>query len=135
LRTLPPARRKLSVRSRTASSPRSSARPAPAHRQSAVAGEIDVEEARRHQLADHRAPLGRLEVGADGEGRQPVVPRAHDLVGGFSHQAVDDMAGAEALAGAHHRGQHLLAQFRAVDHRRRLQAHVAIAARAVCSPK
>ncbi len=61
---------------------------------------------------------------------KPVVLPARDLVGALAEQDVDDVPGAEALAGTDHGREHLLRRHGGVPQLRRLEARVAVAARA-----
>ena len=72
---------------------------------------------------------------ADAEGRQPVVAELQDRVGLLAAQEVDQVLGAEALAGAQDRRQRLLRRDGAVDHLDAVEAEVAVAAGLVVSPK
>ena len=67
--------------------------------QRAVAVDVDAEQAARDELADDRPPLARVEVGAGAEGRQPVMAEAPHALVVLAAQHVDDIAGAEPLAG------------------------------------
>ena len=94
----------------------------------AVAVDVDLEKTARHELAEHRLPGAPVEVGADAEGRQPVVAGARHALVGLAEQQVDQVALAEALAGAPHRRERLLGRDRAVPGPGRLEAGVAVAA-------
>ena len=86
-----------------------------------------------HELADHPAPLGLGQVGADAEHRQRVVVELLDLRRALAEQDVDDLPGAELLpplpVEPEHGGEHLLRGHRAVPRLGRGQAGVAVAAR------
>ena len=84
--------------------------------------------AHRHQLADHGAPLLFVELAADAEHGQLVVPELRDALGQAADQHVDQVHGAETLPGAIGAGQQLLRGDLAVAELRRRQAVVAIAA-------
>ena len=81
------------------------------------------------ELAEDRAPLVAVVLLADPEGRQPVVAELLDRVGLLAAQEIDQMLGAEALAGAQDRRHRLLRGDGAVDHLDAAAADVAIAAR------
>ena len=72
----------------------------------------------RDQLADHRKPAARVELGADAEGLQPVVAELADALGRVAEQHIDQMVRAKALAGAVDRGERLLRGDGAVPARR-----------------
>ena len=93
---------------------------------------IGVEQAAGQQLAGDAAPGGFVEIGADAEGRQLVVAELGDLVGGLAAQDVDQVAGAEALAGAQRGGHDLLRGDGAVPELGRRLAGVAVAAGVAC---
>jgi hypothetical protein len=94
-----------------------------------------MQQAGGEQLAEHRTPRRLVEVGAGAEGRQLAMVELLDLLGRLAAQDVDQVAGAEALAGAQ-RGRHgLLRGHRAVPHFGRFEAGVAVAAGAASSPK
>ena len=61
--------------------------------------------AQRDQLAHHCAPLLFVQLGADAEHRQLVVPELHDALGRTADQHINHMPRAEALPGAIDAGQ------------------------------
>ena len=77
---------------------------------------VGFEKSERNELAEYRAPLAVAEVRADVEGLELIVAEARDTLGRFSAQDVDQVAGAEALAGAINAGQRLLRRLGAVPH-------------------
>ena len=89
---------------------------------------VGREDALRHQLPVDRQPTAAVEFAADAKRLQPVVAEAADPLGGVAEQYVDEVMGAEALAGAVHRRQRLLRRNRAVPALGRIAAIIAIAA-------
>ncbi len=89
---------------------------------------IDLDQPGDDQLAEHRAPLAAVEIGADAEGGQAVMAELVDPFGPGAAQDVDQVAGAEALAGAQHGGERLARGLGAVPRLDRLAAIVALAA-------
>src|SRR5690606_37384293 len=77
-----------------------------------------------------RPPAARVQLVADPERREPVVPEAPHPLRRLAEQHVDQVAGAEALAGPDDRREELLGGEGAVEGRDRLEAGVAVAARA-----
>ena len=92
-------------------------------------GRVHIQRAQRDELADQPAPVRRRVIGADAEGRQPVVAVPQHAVGRLAAQHRDDVQRAEQLIGAIHRRQHLLRLHRRIHHQRRRGAVVAMAAR------
>src|SRR5438270_14070562 len=89
---------------------------------------VDDEVAGGDELAEHPLPPRLVELGADAEGLQPVVAELGDAVARLAGQHVDEMADAEALAGAVDRRDRLLRRDRPVPALDRGEAGVAIAA-------
>src|SRR5439155_11825741 len=96
--------------------------------EAAMALDVDNQEAERHQLAEHRAPLLAAEFLTDAPGDQPVMAELAQPLALAAHQHLGQVRGAEALAGAIDARQRLLRRDRAVEAGDRLQAGVAIAA-------
>ena len=89
---------------------------------------VHLHVAERHELAEHVAPRGLVELGADAEHAELlVVPAQHALVL-LAAQHVDHVHGAEALPGAVDRRERLLRGDRGVPGLGRLEAVVAVAA-------
>ena len=86
----------------------------PGEFQRAEAFDVHAHQSARDELAEHRAPRRRVEVRADAERREPVVPEAADSFVVLAEQHVDDVARAEALPGAVHAGEGLLCGLRCV---------------------
>src|SRR5690606_22953205 len=96
--------------------------------QAAVAFGIDLEQSQRDQLAEYAAPGARIDIGADAVYGQAVVAELVDAFGIAAAQHVDQVRGAEALAGAVDAAQGLARGFGAVPGLGRRDAVVAIAA-------
>ena len=90
--------------------------------------EVDLQQPARDELAEDVPPALGVELPADAEGRQPLVAEAAHLLGRLAAQQVDQVLGAEALAGAVDRRERLLRRNRRVEGRHRLEAGVAVAA-------
>src|SRR4051794_4935542 len=63
-----------------------------------------LERAERAELAEDRAPFLAIEILADAESREPVMAETSDLLVCGAEQHIDEMADAEALAGAQNGG-------------------------------
>mgnify|MGYP006883584124 CR=1 FL=1 len=61
---------------------------------------VDLQQAHCHQLAEHAAPFVVAQVGADAVDTELVMTPALDFFAVGAAQHVDDMTGAEPLAGA-----------------------------------
>ena len=131
----PPVRPSTSRRSGTGVSPRSTAA-AGSPSASVPYSPCGDQDAARQQLADHAAPVLLGEVGAETVRRQRVVALLADAVGRAAAQDVDEVAGAERLAALalqpDDRRQQLLRGDESVPGLGRLEARVAVAARAGC---
>ena len=101
-----------------------------AQHQRAVPAMVDQHQARRSDLPQHRLPGPRIGVLAGAEHRQLVVAEAGGLFGRLAGQHVDDVAGAEPLAGAVDGGHRLDGDLGAVPAGDRGEAGIAIAAAA-----
>ena len=97
--------------------------------QRAVGVVIGARIAERDQLAEHVAPCGVVEIGADAEDARACRGRIADTRSvSRAAQHVDQVPGAEALAGAVDARQRLARGLGGVPGLRRLQAVVAVAA-------
>jgi hypothetical protein len=81
------------------------------------------------KLAENRTPFPPVVLLADAEGRQAIVAEFFYRFAVLADENVDQVLGAEALAGAHHGGECLLRRDRSVDHLGAVAAEIAIAAR------
>ena len=66
---------------------------------------VGAKMAHRHQLAEHGAPLLFIELAADAEHRELVMPELRDALGQAADQHIDQVHGAETLPGAIGAGQ------------------------------
>ena len=80
-----------------------------------MASDIDAEQARGNELPEHRVPARLVEIAADPERLEGVVAVALDALVGVAGEDVDEVGGAELLAGAVDRRQRLLGGERAVE--------------------
>src|SRR5690606_9976935 len=96
--------------------------------QCAIGRMVDADEAHGEQLPEDRLPDARRDVLAGAEDGHVRMAEALRLLVLDPHEDIDDMAGAEALAGAVDRGERLDGRFRAVPGLDRVAAGVAIAA-------
>src|SRR6185437_3306308 len=97
--------------------------------QSSVAPDVDTQEPAAHQLPDHGLPFLALATCTNPERGAVMVAVGQYLLGLVATQYVHDMRRAEHLPGKLYRCQNLLCIFGAVDHRNRIEADIAIAAR------
>src|SRR3569832_644220 len=94
----------------------------------AVGAVVHLQQPAHHELAQHGAPDLVALAGAAAEHGELSVAEAVDLFRGLAEQHVDDVAGAEARAGAVDGGEQLLRGLGAVPQRGRIEADVAVAA-------
>ena len=90
--------------------------------------DVDPQQPGRHQLTKDGTPFVLGEFAADAERRQPIVTELPDAFVCGPGQHVDEMGGAESLAGSIDAGQGFLGRHGAVEALHRVQAGVAIAA-------
>jgi short-subunit dehydrogenase len=96
---------------------------------------VDARQSQSDQLPEDAAPRGFIEIGADPEHRQLVVVPSGDSFAGLAAQHIDEMHGAEALAGAVDRGKGFLRWSGRIKGFGRFEAGVAVAAGCARSPK
>src|SRR5690606_4203588 len=88
--------------------------------------------AEHDELADHRAPGAARELGAGAVHGERLVAMLPDLVRRVAEQHVDDVRGAETLAGAVYGRQELSRRLGRIPRRGRIRAVVAVAAALRC---
>ena len=96
--------------------------------QSAMSLRIDVKQTPGDQLTVQPPPLGSVEFIADAVSADLIVTKTLYPVVGLAQQHIDQVADAEALAGAVHTGERLLRRHRGVPCLRRGEAGIAVAA-------
>src|SRR3954451_8197772 len=95
----------------------------------AIAADLERDDAGALQLAEDRAPLVLVVLLADAEGGQPLVAEFENGLGLLAAEEIDQMLGAEALAGTGDGRKRLLRSDSAVDDFGTFKTDVAIAAR------